>query len=73
MVCVCVSTWPHLTNAALMYLCLCVPSGLRELLEALPAGVLEELHLESCRSLSRGARQAAAKGVGHLQQHLADA
>jgi hypothetical protein len=64
----------HLTTAAaLVCLCLCLLAGLRELLEALPDGVLEELHLDSCRSLSRGARQAAAKGVGQLQQHLAAA
>uniref|UniRef100_A0A383W243 Uncharacterized protein n=1 Tax=Tetradesmus obliquus TaxID=3088 RepID=A0A383W243_TETOB len=45
--------------------------GLRELLSALPG--LEDLQLGSCRGLSRGARQAAAAGVGQLQRYLRQA
>lgn len=47
-------------------------AGLADLLSELPGGVLEELHLESCRSLSRGARQAAERGVTELKAYLAD-
>lgn len=53
--------------------CLVVGAGLSDLLSALPAGVLEELTLDSCRSVSRGARQAAVRGVVQLQEYLADA
>lgn len=51
--------------------CSVTEEGLSDLLSALPAGVLEEVHLESCRSVSRGARQAAARGVVQLQEYLA--
>lgn len=60
--------------AVLMAVLLCsenLCAGLSDLLSALPAGVLDEVRLESCRSVSRGVRQAAARGVAQLQDYLA--
>lgn len=62
----------HLIASTKPAYCCCCCAGLADLLSALPAGVLEELHLESCRSLNRAARQAAARGIAPLQQYLAD-
>jgi hypothetical protein len=55
-----------LLHASLLLCCLFL--GLRDLLSAMPG--LDDLQLGSCRSLSRGARQAAAAGVEQLKRCL---
>lgn len=79
--CLDVHTYKHTVDARCCGGCCCADgrssvsvilcAGLSDLLSALPAGVLDEVRLESCRSVSRGARQAAARGVAQLQEYLA--